>query len=713
MFRKKKKKRPEISAPQNFQHRVHTSFDPKEGKFVGLPPQWQNILDTLRRPKPVVDPSRITRVQLQPMKTVVRGSSVPTDGYISGLLNDIQKLSVISSNTLRGHSPTNRRRAQSLGLLGEEHWAADPDMYLQSPQSERTDLYLSCNGGAPAGRRQVPWPEPQSPRVPPNGLATKAQSLGPAEFQGATQRCLQLGACLQSTPPGTSPPAATGRRGAKAVRHGSEEARPQSCLVGSAAGRPGGEGSPSPKTQESSLKHRLFRSMFLSTPATAPPSSSQPGPAPQSKPNSSFRPPQKDSPASLVAKAQSLPSGQPMGTFSPLTTSDTSSPQKSLRTAPAAGPPPGRSSPAGSPRTRHAQISTSNLYLPQDPAVAKGALAGEDTGIVTHEQFKAALRMVVDQGDPRLLLDSYVKIGEGSTGIVCLAREKHSGRQVAVKMMDLRKQQRRELLFNEVVIMRDYQHLNVVEMYKSYLVGEELWVLMEFLQGGALTDIISQVRPRGGGAWSRGSQPACPAAQPKLTFSPDGALPSLSRLNEEQIATVCEAVLQALAYLHAQGVIHRDIKSDSILLTLDGRVKLSDFGFCAQISKDVPKRKSLVGTPYWMAPEVISRSLYATEVDIWSLGIMVIEMVDGEPPYFSDSPVQAMKRLRDSSPPKLKNSHKVSPVLRDFLERMLVRDPQERATAQELLDHPFLLQTGLPECLVPLIQLYRKPTSTC
>ncbi|XP_065727375.1 serine/threonine-protein kinase PAK 6 isoform X2 [Phocoena phocoena] len=630
MFRKKKKKRPEISAPQNFQHRVHTSFDPKEGKFVGLPPQWQNILDTLRRPKPVVDPSRITRVQLQPMKTVVRGSAAPTDGYISGLLNDIQKLSVISSNTLRGRSPTSRRRAQSLGLLGDERWAANSDMYLQSPQSERRDphgLYLSCNGAAPAGRRRVPWPEPQSPRVLPSGLATKAQSLGPTEFQGAPQRC------LQSSPTGTSASTAAGRRGPKIAGHGSEEARPQSCLVGSAAGRPRGEGSPSPKTPESSLKRRLFRSMFLSAPAAAPPSSSKPGPPPQSKPNASFRPLQKDRPPSLVAKAQSLPSDQPVGTFSPLATSDTSSPQKSLRTAPAAGPPPGRSSPAGSPRTRHAQVSTSNLYLPQDPAVAKGALAGEETGVVTHEQFKAALRMVVDQGDPRLLLDSYMKIGEGSTGIVCLAREKHSGRQVAVKMMDLRKQQRRELLFNEVVIMRDYQHLNVVEMYKSYLVGEELWVLMEFLQGGALTDIISQVR-----------------------------------LNEEQIATVCEAVLQALAYLHTQGVIHRDIKSDSILLTLDGRVKLSDFGFCAQISKDVPKRKSLVGTPYWMAPEVICRCLYATEV---------------------------------------------SPVLRDFLEQMLVRDPQERATAQELLDHPFLLQTGLPECLVPLIQLYRKQTSTC
>ncbi|KAL4692196.1 hypothetical protein H8959_016006, partial [Pygathrix nigripes] len=360
MFRKKKKKRPEISAPQNFQHRVHTSFDPKEGKFVGLPPQWQNILDTLRRPKPVVDPSRITRVQLQPMKTVVRGSAVPVDGYISGLLNDIQKLSVISSNTLRGRSPTSRRRAQSLGLLGDEHWATDPDMYLQSPQSERTDphgLYLSCNGGTPAGHKQMPWPEPQSPQVLPNGLAAKAQSLGPAEFQGASQRCLQLGACLQSSPPGASPPTATGRRGMKAAKHGCEEARPQSCLVGSAMGRPGGEGSPSPKTQESSLKRRLFRSMFLSTAATAPPSSSKPGPPPQSKPNSSFRPPQKDNPPSLVAKAQSLPSDQPVGTFSPLTTSDTSSPQKSLRTAAAAGPLPGRSSPAGSPRTWHAQIS--------------------------------------------------------------------------------------------------------------------------------------------------------------------------------------------------------------------------------------------------------------------------------------------------------------------------------------------------------------------
>uniref|UniRef100_A0A452QDL2 non-specific serine/threonine protein kinase n=1 Tax=Ursus americanus TaxID=9643 RepID=A0A452QDL2_URSAM len=245
---------------------------------------------------------------------------------------------------------------------------------------------------------------------------------------------------------------------------------------------------------------------------------------------------------------------------------------------------------------------------------------------VSHEQFRAALQLVVDPGDPRSYLDNFIKIGEGSTGIVCIATVRSSGRLVAVKKMDLRKQQRRELLFNEVVIMRDYQHENVVEMYNSYLVGDELWVVMEFLEGGALTDIVTH-----------------------------------TRMNEEQIAAVCLAVLQALSVLHAQGVIHRDIKSDSILLTHDGRVKLSDFGFCAQVSKEVPRRKSLVGTPYWMAPELISRLPYGPEVDIWSLGVMVIEMVDGEPPYFNEPPLKAMKMIRDNLPPRLKNLHKVGP----------------------------------------------------
>ncbi|XP_067170639.1 serine/threonine-protein kinase PAK 4 isoform X5 [Apteryx mantelli] len=367
-------------------------------------------------------------------------------------------------------------------------------------------------------------------------------------------------------------------------------------------------------------------------------------------------------------------------------------PQEVASNGPASSAPGGssRAHPPGPPRPKNPEPLTPGLTphssdpqlargppgAPQPPAPAAGPpqprSPQREPQRVSHEQFRAALQMVVDPGDPRSYLDNFIKIGEGSTGIVCIATVKSSGKLVAVKKMDLRKQQRRELLFNEVVIMRDYQHENVVEMYNSYLVADELWVVMEFLEGGALTDIVTH-----------------------------------TRMNEEQIAAVCLAVLKALSVLHAQGVIHRDIKSDSILLTHDGRVKLSDFGFCAQVNKEVPRRKSLVGTPYWMAPELISRLPYGPEVDIWSLGVMVIEMVDGEPPYFNEPPLKAMKMIRDNLPPKLKNVHKVSPSLKGFLDRMLVRDPLQRATATELLKHPFLGKAGPPASIVPLMRQNR------
>merc|ERR1719167_1304003 len=318
----------------------------------------------------------------------------------------------------------------------------------------------------------------------------------------------------------------------------------------------------------------------------------------------------------------------------------------------------------------HDSVDNGSGSSPND-STAVAAQSNNNGPSLSHEQFRAALQMVVSPGDPRDSLENFIKIGEGSTGIVCIATERRSNHQLAVKRMDLRKQQRRELLFNEVVIMRDYHHPNIVEMHDSFLVEDELWVVMEYLEGGALTDIVTNVR-----------------------------------MTEEQIATVCKMCLKALAYLHSQGVIHRDIKSDSILLAADGNVKLSDFGFCAQVSTELPKRKSLVGTPYWMSPEVISRLPYGPEVDIWSLGIMVIEMVDGEPPFFDEPPLQAMRRIRDMPPPKLKNQ-KVSPQLQGFLYKMLVRDPAQRTSAVELLHHPFLRQAGPPSSLVPLMRQHR------
>ncbi|ESO06666.1 hypothetical protein HELRODRAFT_94192 [Helobdella robusta] len=316
---------------------------------------------------------------------------------------------------------------------------------------------------------------------------------------------------------------------------------------------------------------------------------------------------------------------------------------------------------------KHDNLAKKPLRNVLEPLAEKNeAVSGGEN----YDKFRDALKSVVCIGDPRKLFTELVKIGEGSTGIVYTALDRNR-KKVAVKRMDLRKQQRKELLFNEVLIMRDYHHPNIVNMYSSYLVGDELWVVMEYLEGGALTDIVSS---------------------------------SHSKMDEQQIATVCKSVLLGLAYLHENNIIHRDIKSDSILLSREGIVKLSDFGFCAQVSRDIPKRKSLVGTPYWMAPEVIARLPYNQPADIWSLGIMLIEMIDGEPPYFNEPPLQAMRKVRDLAPPKSKNNHRISQRLQSFIERMLIRDETKRATAYELLQHPFLKQTGPYDCLIPLIR---------
>ncbi|MBN3326266.1 PAK6 kinase, partial [Atractosteus spatula] len=687
MFRKKKKKRPEISAPLNFQHRVHTSFDPKQGKFIGLPQQWQSLIETLRRPKPMVDPSRITNVDLKPKKTIVRGSFIGHGDYISAALSDLSRLSVTSSNSLRKSSPSSRKRAQSLGRLGEvkETTSYQYEDLSQNGKSEgqrwkdRVRNVRSESGSPHVGLRKSATL--QANGVLPRAKSTHEVSLTSPDSQTPSSCSLQQGSEL-----GSSTEKLNFNHQPNVMKrekpHGRIplELRPVSCFytLGNHLTDGQQQAESGSNTPELRTKDRL-----LQRPLNSP-----------GRPFSSY-----DLQADSVLRHQH--GFLPNGTSSPLITGTRT--HKPLRPSSsytiglpprqngtnaflktATSPPPAlqrqdspsqpRPSPTGSPATNLPSTCSPSLKPP--PYASPKPV--QDPPKVTHEQFKAALQMVVDKGDPRTYLENFVKIGEGSTGVVCIAREKHSGRQVAVKMMDLRKQQRRELLFNEVVIMRDYQHRNVVEMYKSALVEEELWVIMEYLQGGALTNIVSE-----------------------------------TRLNEEQIATVCEAVLQALAYLHSQGVIHRDIKSDSILLTVDGRVKLSDFGFCAQISKDIPKRKSLVGTPYWMAPEVISKTPYGTEVDIWSLGIMVVEMIDGEPPYFSDAPVQAMKRLRDEPAPTVRNTHKISPVLKDFLDRMLTRDPLERASATDLLEHPFLLQSGTPQCLVPLVDQYRKRMSRC
>ncbi|KAM6279594.1 mitogen-activated protein kinase kinase kinase kinase 3 isoform 5-T5 [Porphyrio hochstetteri] len=272
------------------------------------------------------------------------------------------------------------------------------------------------------------------------------------------------------------------------------------------------------------------------------------------------------------------------------------------------------------------------------------------------------------------------RIGSGTYGDVYKARNVNTGELAAIKVIKLEPGEDFAVVQQEIIMMKDCKHPNIVAYFGSYLRRDKLWICMEFCGGGSLQDIYHVTGP----------------------------------LSEQQIAYVSRETLQGLYYLHSKGKMHRDIKGANILLTDNGHVKLADFGVSAQITATIAKRKSFIGTPYWMAPEVAAverKGGYNQLCDLWAVGITAIELAELQPPMFDLHPMRALFLMTKSNfqPPKLKDKMKWSSSFHHFVKMALTKNPKKRPTAEKLLQHPFVTQPLNRSLAIELLDKMNNP----
>uniref|UniRef100_H3D9S9 non-specific serine/threonine protein kinase n=1 Tax=Tetraodon nigroviridis TaxID=99883 RepID=H3D9S9_TETNG len=254
------------------------------------------------------------------------------------------------------------------------------------------------------------------------------------------------------------------------------------------------------------------------------------------------------------------------------------------------------------------------------------------------------------------------ELGDGAFGKVYKARNKETGVLAAAKQIETKSEEELEDYMVEIDILAKCDHRYIVKLLDAFYYDNTLWIMIEFCPGGAVDAIMLEL--------DRG-------------------------LTEPQIKVVCRQMLEALTYLHSMKIIHRDLKAGNILLMLDGDIKLADFGVSAKNNKTLQRRDSFIGTPYWMAPEVVmcetmKDAPYDYKADIWSLGITLIELAQIEPPHHELNPMRVLLKIAKSDPPALEQQHKWSQDFKDFLKKALDKNPETRPSAVQLLQHPFV-----------------------
>lgn len=274
--------------------------------------------------------------------------------------------------------------------------------------------------------------------------------------------------------------------------------------------------------------------------------------------------------------------------------------------------------------------------------------------------------------DPTTMYDRQQCIGGGSFGKVYKGVDRRTGQTVAIKVVEIEaaNDDVRDII-EEISILAGLNSPYVTKYYGSFLKGSDLWIVMEFCSGGSCSDMM---RP--------------------------------GVIAEEYIMIILRELLLGLDYLHSDKKLHRDIKAANILLGASGQVKLADFGVSGQLTATMTKKNTFVGTPFWMAPEVIKQAGYDSKADIWSLGITAIELAMGEPPYSDIHPMKVLFLIPKSPPPRLEGDF--SAAFKDFVSQCCQRDPRQRPTARELLKHPFLRKARKPAYLTELIERHER-----